>query len=44
LFSTAAVGCAAYVGLLLWWKPTVVSEAAVLLEGKGYLRLARMIA
>jgi hypothetical protein len=36
LFSTVLIGAAVYVGLVLWRKPPVLSELAIVLEGTSY--------
>jgi len=36
LFSTVALGIVVYVGLVLWRKPPVLSELAVVLQGTSY--------
>jgi O-antigen/teichoic acid export membrane protein len=43
LFSTAIIGCVAYIVFLLWWKPPVVTQAVAILEDKGLTRLARLL-
>ncbi|MGH9558529.1 MAG: MOP flippase family protein [Bryobacteraceae bacterium] len=44
LFSTAAVGCAVYIGLFLLLRPAILYELARILKGRGYSFLARLLA
>jgi hypothetical protein len=43
LFTTIAVACAVYAGLLLAWKPAALLEMAIVLEGHGSFVLTRLL-
>jgi hypothetical protein len=43
LFSTAAIGCIVYSGILLWWRPPVLAELRATLNISGLSHLDRLL-